>query len=100
MSTVPPLCQICQHPGEEFCADHVACNYRARARLGVPKPVRDKLRRAETGLPPLPERPLRSQGEAPPPAGGFRFCDRHRSWFCPCVAPGLYDTGGTEAWEA
>ena len=29
-------CQICQHPGEEFCSDTEACNYRARRRLGMP----------------------------------------------------------------
>ncbi len=27
-------CHICRHPGEEFCSDTVACNYRARIRLG------------------------------------------------------------------
>jgi hypothetical protein len=29
-------CQICQEPGEAFCRDHVACNFRARIRLGIP----------------------------------------------------------------
>jgi hypothetical protein len=29
-------CQICRHPGEEYCSDTVECNFRARRRLGMP----------------------------------------------------------------
>lgn len=29
-------CAICRQPGEEFCSDSLACNFRARRRLGMP----------------------------------------------------------------
>jgi len=31
-----PRCHLCQHPGEDWCSDRVACNFRARRRLGIP----------------------------------------------------------------
>ncbi len=29
-------CQIFQEPGEQFCHDRVACNFRARIRIEIP----------------------------------------------------------------
>jgi hypothetical protein len=40
-------CCICRHPGEEFCSDHAACNYRARLRLGFREWQAKKLRAEE-----------------------------------------------------
>jgi len=46
-------CAICRYPGDEvYCSDTVACNYRARRRLGIPREVCEDWRerdRAERG---------------------------------------------------
>lgn len=82
-------CQICRHPGEEFCSDRIRCNYRARIRLGIPKTVRDALLRKELGLPPK-EAGQEVRGGEPPVARKRDYCKQHKTSFCLCVAGHIY----------
>jgi hypothetical protein len=71
-----------------WCVQTAACDERARKALGAHREEAD-------------EEPEDSKHRAPRP-GRYEFCWRHRSWFCPCVAPHLYarDPVAAARWDA
>lgn len=110
---VEPACDLCgtteqrlrRIPGQGWvCAWAPPCTYRARVRDGMPKWRALNLLEAEkTG------RPLRVPPPKPQERGvatesvevRSRFCTRHKSFFCPCVSPGMYEDDAEAAsfWE-
>lgn len=87
----PVCCQLCQQPGEGWCADRVACNFRARRRLGIPlhacleyrardhENIAHEFRATAVAIAAQPRRPLSPEYLAHINSNGWaRFADEQR----------------------